>query len=463
MPALDHSLKLPCGAVLANRLAKAAITEGLSDPRGWATPELEGIYDDWSRGRFGLLISGNIIVDGEHLERPGNVIIDGRPADEQMAALRSWVKTATTYGSHFWAQLSHSGRQTPRVVNGRPRSPSAVRTGLPSGLFGKPVAMTALEIDSTIERFATAARIAKAAGFTGIQIHAAHGYLLSSFLSPKANVRTDRWGGDLDNRARLLESIIRAVRSAVGPELPIAVKLNSADFQRGGFEASDSEKVALRLNDEGIDLLELSGGDYERPAMIGVGGDADERKASTIAREAYFLDFARAIRKQSRIPIMLTGGLRSRRGMDAALAEGIDVLGIARPACVDPYCAGKMLRGEIETFDRWEEHVRRDGSLLGSRSPLTVVRQINAFANIYWFYAQILRAGQGKAFAPGMPPFLGLLSVQAHEVGLQFARRALLAKAPKGETGANSQRVSNARASIVLGDDAWRLRRSARN
>ena len=428
---LNDPLRLPCGAVIGNRLVKAAMTEGLADPLGRVTPELEGIYDDWGRGGFGLLITGNVIVDGDHLERPGNVIVDGEADEAHLHGLSSWVRTATAHGSHVWAQLSHSGRQTPRMVNAHPLSPSATRMGLPGWLFGRPREMSPLEIDAVAEKFASAARVCRAAGFTGLQIHAAHGYLLSSFLNPAANRRTDRWGGTRDNRARLLHCVVRAVREAVGFAFPISVKLNSADFQRGGFEPGDSRAVASELEDGGIDLLEISGGAYESPAMMGEEGAAGlPRSASTLAREAYFFDFARELRREIGIPIMLTGGLRSRDGMQAALDEGIDLLGIARPACIDPYCAGKLLDGTIDRLESWEEHVRHEKGLLGARSPVPLVRTINSFAGIYWFYAQILRAGEGRPFAPGLSPMLAMMQVQARERKIQSDRRRMGVAAP---------------------------------
>ena len=149
---------MPCGAILTNRIAKAAITEGLADPRGWPTEELEGIYDDWGRGNFGLQITGNIIVNGDHLERPGNVVIDGRGDAEFEARLRSWTKTATQHGSHLWAQLSHSGRQTPKFVNARPQSSSPIKLVMPVGLFGTPREMSPLEIEEVIWSFAVGRR-----------------------------------------------------------------------------------------------------------------------------------------------------------------------------------------------------------------------------------------------------------------------------------------------------------------
>ena len=402
-------------------MAKAAITEGLADPRGWPTEELEGIYDDWGRGKFGLQITGNIIVNGDHLERPGNVVIDGRDDPEFLSRLKSWSRVATKHGSHLWAQLSHSGRQTPRFVNARPLSSSRVKLIMPMGLFGMPKPMSQIEIEEVIWSFANAAGVCQRTGFTGVQIHAAHGYLLSTFLSPHSNVRDDAWGGSLENRSRLLLSIVRAVRREVGRDFPICVKINSADFQRGGFDAEESEKVALALEREGIDLLEISGGSYEKPAMLGpeetgsIPPGARRVARSTLEREAYFMEFARALRKRIRIPIMLTGGLRTREGMTEALAEGVDMLGIARPICVNPYAVEQLLDGTVDRLENWEDKIRNSGKVLGSGSPLGLVRTLNNFANIYWFYAQIYRAGKGEAFAGKLNPMMALLEVMSTE------------------------------------------------
>jgi len=424
---LTDSLTLPCGAVLTNRIAKAAITEGLADPQGRPTPGLERLYRGWASGGFGLMVTGNVIVDGDHLERPGNVVIDREPSANEMAALRAWTRAGTQHGAHMWAQLSHSGRQTPRAVNARPRSASAVKVELPGGLFAEPVAMTEVEIGTVIQRFAAAARICKAAGFTGVQIHAAHGYLLSSFLSPQANRRTDQWGGSLDNRSRLLMAVVAATRAAVGREFAIGVKLNSADFQKGGFAAEESEEVALKLQAAGIDLLELSGGSYERPVMIdqsGAGGDSEpSRKASTIAREAYFFEFARSLRQRTKMPIMLTGGLRSRQGMQSALDEGIDVLGVARPVCVELDCVKALLNGQVERLASHEEGLRRDKGFLGARSPIALIRTLNSFAGIYWFYAQLYRHGRGAPAATGLRPPNAFVEVILAERRILAARR----------------------------------------
>lgn len=423
---LSDPLKLPCGAVIPNRLAKAAITEGLADEMGWPTKNLERLYAGWADAGFGLMISGNIIVDGEHLERPGNVIIDRPPGPEHMSALRRWVNVAKAGGAQIWAQLSHSGRQTQKSVLKHPLSPSAISVGLPGGLFGKPRAMTEGDIEHALCQFVTAAVACKQAGFTGVQIHAAHGYLISCFLSPLSNVRTDKWGGPLRNRARFLLEVVARVREAVGAAFPISVKLNSADFQRGGFAARESEQVALMLEAAGVDLLEISGGSYEAPAMIGEqgGGRGTERpkRPSTLAREAYFLEFARQLRTRCRMPIMLTGGLRTREGMATALAEGIDMLGVARPICIEQDCVKELAEGKRETLASWEEKLRHDDGFFGNNSPIPMLRTVNSFATIYWFYAQVYRVGRGQPLSLSMKPLMAMAEVMLTE-RMIFARR----------------------------------------
>lgn len=422
-------LQLPCGVTIAHRLVKPAITEGLADPSGTPTDQLERLYSLWADMGFALMISGNIIVDGDHIERPGNIIIDRQPSQEQTRRLRALTAVARRHGAHFWAQLSHSGRQTQKSVNPHPVSPSAIAVGLPGGLFGKPREMTETEILATVDRFAQAAAVCKTVGFTGVQIHAAHGYLISCFLSPTANQRTDRWGGTLENRARFLMSIVKAIREKVGAEFPISVKLNSADFQKGGFGADESEAVATMLQTAGVDLLEISGGSYESPAMVGeMGGGKDTvppKRASTLAREAYFLEFARALRRKLTMPIMLTGGLRSRNGMQEALDEGVDLLGVARPACVDPVNIAQFLIGEIDVLPSWEENLRREKGLLSNNSPLSMVRTVTSFAGIYWFYEQVYRLGRGTVADLKALPLISMARVMLTERGIEGQRKKL--------------------------------------
>ena len=298
---LNQPLTLPCGAVVPNRMCKAAMTEGLAHPDGTASAELERLYGIWSDGGSGILLSGNIQVDGDHLERPGNVIVDSALSDDAFAALQRMAAAGTRNGNHLWAQISHAGRQTQKIVNPAPKAPSAVRLRLPQSQFGEPVALTAEEIESIVERFVNCAVTCKEAGFTGVQFHSAHGYLLSQFLSPLTNQREDEWGGTLENRARALIAIVTKAREALGADFPISVKLNSADFQKGGFDFDDSLTVAKWLADAGVDLLEISGGTYEQPRLLNLDGvepiEEQSLARSTLAREAYFVDFAKAMRE----------------------------------------------------------------------------------------------------------------------------------------------------------------------
>ena len=405
-PRLDSPLTLPCGAVIPNRLVKAAMTEGLATMAGIPTPELERLYGQWSDGGAGVLISGNVQIDSQHLEQPGNVIIDGEPGDGLKPALASWAGAATRGGNHFWAQISHAGRQTPKTVNPNPKAPSAVPLEIPGGQFGEPVELAELEIRDIIRRFGIAAKACKDAGFTGVQIHSAHGYLLSEFLSPKANQRTDRYGGELRNRARVLLNVLKKVREAVGPEFPVAVKLNSADFQKGGFAFEDSLQVAQWLEEGGIDLIEISGGTYEQPKLVGIAGLEEEEpqnvKQSTKMREAYFVDFAIAMQEKVNVPLMVTGGFRNRKVIEEAVRSGAaDLVGLGRPMCVDTDAPRQLLSG-IEELNRYEDRLRGLPRWLSFLEKIGPVRVMAAFSVMYWYYAQleeIARTGKAK---PGM-------------------------------------------------------------
>lgn len=416
MPTIADSLTLPCGAVLPNRLAKAAMTEGLADPQGRATPELERLYGLWADGGSGLLISGNVQIDRDHLERPGNVIIQGPQDEAALAGLRAMASAGTRAGGHLWMQISHAGRQTQVTVNPHPKAPSAVAVGLPGKQFGLPEALTETEILDLIERYGHAAEVAKETGFTGVQIHAAHGYLLSQFLSPRANLRTDQWGGSLENRARMLLAVVARVRAGVGPAFPIGVKLNSADFQKGGFAFEDSMVVARWLQDAGVDLLEISGGSYEQPAMMDIQGmeapDAPKVAASTAAREAYFVDFAKTMRASLTMPLLVTGGFRTRRAMNMALETGgADVIGLGRPLCVDTAGPAKLLAGADE-LDRWENKLKLLPPWLSFLGGLKMMRAVEGFAVTYWYYAQIDAIARTGRANIGIAPFKALLTVQ---------------------------------------------------
>jgi 2,4-dienoyl-CoA reductase-like NADH-dependent reductase (Old Yellow Enzyme family) len=395
---LAQPLHLPCGAVLPNRISKAAMTEGLATKEGLPTAELELLYGMWSDGGAGMLLSGNIQVDKDHLERPGNVVIDRKPNKAMRSALASWAKAATRNGNHFWAQISHAGRQTQKLVNPNPKAPSAVKLGLPGGQFGEPVPLTKPEIKTIVRRFGVCAAACKEAGFTGVQIHSAHGYLLSQFLSPRSNLRTDEYGGDLANRARALLEVVASVRAAVGPDFPVAVKLNSADFQKGGFGFEDSLQVVQWLEQASVDLIEISGGTYEQPKLLGLQGMEDEEKQnvaeSTQQREAYFVDFALAMQAKVNIPLMVTGGFRQRAVIEQALETGsADLIGIGRPMCVMTDAPKQLLEG-LDELPRYEDSLSLLPRWLAFLGNLKMVRAVAGFAVTYWYYAQIDAIGR---------------------------------------------------------------------
>ncbi len=355
---IQTPLSLPCGATIPNRLCKAALTEGLADPMNRATARHERLYRAWSQGGAGLVVTGNVQVDRRYLERPGNVVID---ANGGFDALQRYAAAGTAAGNHLWMQINHPGRQTPVHVCTSPVAPSAVALNLPGAMYAPPRAMTSDEVDDVVRRFAHVAAQARAAGFTGVQVHAAHGYLLSQFLSPLVNQRTDQWGGSLENRARLLREVIRACRAATAADFPIGVKLNSSDFQQGGFSTEDCVQVVRWLGEDGVDLLELSGGSYEQPSMMGVKSKAQAAvpvAESTRRREAYFLEYARTIRAAATMPVMVTGGFRSRAAMDEALAAGeLDMIGLGRPMCVDTDLPNRLFSGEWAAAHSYENGI----------------------------------------------------------------------------------------------------------
>lgn len=240
-------------------------------------------------------------------------------------------------------QINHPGRQMQANLGQPTVAPSAIALDMGdlSKLFPLPKALDEAEIGALIQRFARTAALAEEAGFSGVQIHAAHGYLLSQFLSPLSNQRQDRWGGSLENRARLLLEVVKAVREVVSPGFAVAVKLNSADFQRGGFEPADARQVVLWLNELSVDLVELSGGSYEAPAMQG-----DARDGRTLAREAYFLEFAREIAAIAKMPVMVTGGIRRLPVVEQVLASGVAMAGIATALAVEPALPRRWQNGE---------------------------------------------------------------------------------------------------------------------
>jgi len=372
-----------------NRIIKGAMSEALANTAGQPNQLHLGLYEAWAKGGLGCAITGNVMVDIRAKNEPGVVAIE---SERDLAKLQQWAQIGKQYGMVQLVQLSHPGRQCPKGLNKETVAPSAVPfSPALATTFGTPRELREDEILDIIQRFARAAQICEQAGFEGVQLHGAHGYLISQFLSPLTNKRQDRWGGSIDNRMRFLLEIYQAVRAATSEDFIISVKLNSADFQRGGISEEDVIQVFKAIDAAGIDLIEVSGGTYEAPAMAGV--KAEKRKASTLAREAYFLEFAERIRQEVRCHLMVTGGFRTVQGMNTALASGAcDFIGIARPFAVEPDLGHRLLAGQ---------DVRYGVDKIKTGIPLV---DKMAIMEIIWYAAQFKYIAQGKQPNPKLSP-----------------------------------------------------------
>lgn len=387
---LSQTLTLPCGSILSNRIAKSAMSENLGDSQQGPSSILINAYKNWAKGEPGLLITGNIMIDAKAIGEPHNVIIED---EKHLAALTNWAATVVDTDVHIWPQLNHPGRQALANINKEVVAPSVVPVNIKGGkmLFTTPRPLQHQEILDLIERFGNAAAICKKAGFTGVQIHGAHGYLVSQFLSPLTNLRTDEWGGKLENRAKFLLAVYKNIRSKVGAKFPVGIKINSADFQRGGFSAEESIEILKLLAAEGMDLIEISGGSYERPAMM-VG---NIKKQSTVEREAYFIDYVEKAKQIIKTPLMLTGGFRTVAVMENALAENkVDVIGMARPFTVYPNLVRQILNNEIDKID-----------LPQPKTGIKIIDKTGSL-DIAWHELQIKRLGENKAPKRNLSAFL---------------------------------------------------------
>ena len=383
MTSLHEPLTLPNGQVLPNRIMKSALSEALGNKQNAPDHRLAQLYRTWSQGGYGLIVTGNVMVDRTQLGEPGNVVIED---ERDLEALTQWAEAAKDAEIPTWVQLNHPGRQSNLLALGHiPVAPSPVALNLPGA--ATPRELTAAEIEDIIERFATAAAVCEKAGFAGVQVHGAHGYLVSQFLSPLSNQRTDEWGGDPERRMRFVREIVRRIRARVSPGFGVGIKLNSADFQRGGFTEEESRAVLAALAVEGIDLIEVSGGSYESPAMTGSAAE------STRSREAYFLEYARTVRDLvGDIPIAVTGGFRTRTAMDVAVATGeCDIVGIGRPAATTPDAADVILSGRSDAV---VAHQQRYGMrrVLGKVADL---KTLDGVLELGWHADQMHRLGAG--------------------------------------------------------------------
>ncbi len=388
MSHLAESFKIR-NTTFKNRIIKGAMSEALANTAGQPNHLHFGLYEAWAKGGLGCAITGNVMVDFRAKNEPGVVVAE---TERDLAQLTQWAELGKKHGMVQLVQLSHPGRQCPKGLNKETVAPSAVPfSPMLATTFGTPRELREDEILDIIQRFASAAHICEKAGFEGVQLHGAHGYLISQFLSPLTNKRQDQWGGSNENRMRFLLEIYKAVRAATTDDFIISVKLNSADFQRGGISEADVIEVFKAIDSAGIDMIEISGGSYEAPAMAGA--KEEKRKASTIAREAYFLDFADNIRKEVKCALMVTGGFRTVQGMNAALDSGAcDFIGIARPFAVEVDLADRLLAGQDVRY--------------GVDKIKTGIPMIDKMAimEIIWYAAQFKSIGEGKQPNPKLSP-----------------------------------------------------------
>ena len=391
---LNQPLPLRNGRVLRNRLAKAAMSEALGTYDNRPTQDLVQLYRRWAASGLGLIVTGNVMIDRRALGEPGNVVIED---EADLPVLRQWARAATEQGADIWVQLNHPGKQSPKGLNAYNLAPSAVpfREDM-AAFFETPREATTAEIQDIIERFGRSAAICKKAGFSGVEIHGAHGYLVNQFLSPHHNRRSDEWGGSPEKRRRFVLAVYAEIRRQVGPHFPVAIKLNSADFQRGGFTEEESIETIRALADAGIDLIEVSGGTYEAPAMSGA--VQVTKKASTVAREAYFLEFAEKVRAAVAVPLMVTGGFRTAQGMNAALrSNALDIVGLARLLAIDPDAPVALLQGrdspqQVRTIRTGIKAIDRTGIM-----------------EVLWYTRQLKRIARGREPRPhegGLSAFL---------------------------------------------------------
>lgn len=316
---------LPNGNTIKNRFFKSAMSETLASKTGVPTPTLINLYKKWAQGGAGILVTGNVMVDSNHIGEPGNVVLESA---SHLEKFKAWARAGKVNDTEIWMQLNHPGKQSPKSLTKQPVSPSgvAMKGSIAKG-FNQSRALHEVEIKAIVQQFITSAVLAKEAGFTGVQIHAAHGYLVNQFLSPIENQRTDKYGGSIQNRMRVLVEIYEGIRTQLGEEFNIGLKLNSEDFKVGGFSKEDFVDVAKKLNELKIDLIEISGGNYEDPKMAG----SDKETVP------YFISYASLLKKEVSTPIVVTGGFRSVVSMEDAITQNnTDFIGMARPFVVSP-------------------------------------------------------------------------------------------------------------------------------
>ena len=329
-------ITLPNETTIKNRFFKSAMSEGMGTRDFQPKKNIATLYKRWAEGGTGLIITGNIMVDPKGTAEPGNIVFD---KNSNMEILKEWAKQGQQHGAKVMVQLNHPGKQAPKTVSKQTVAPSAIPLGNGlNKLFSTPRALTTSEVEELVQKFVTSAKVAKEAGFSGVQIHAAHGYLISQFLSPHDNRRTDKYGGSLENRMRFLKEIYLGMREELGKDFTIGIKINSTDFKEDGLTEEDSLKTIIELANLGLDFVEISGGTYERPAMMGA--------TSKSTNQVFFAEYSKKLKQKIKIPVVVTGGIRSINAMNTLLNDNTtDFIGIARPLTIDPNIPNKIKQG----------------------------------------------------------------------------------------------------------------------
>ena len=329
-------ITLPNGTTIKNRFFKSAMSEGMGTRDFQPKKNIATLYKRWAEGGTGLIITGNIMVDPKGTAEPGNIVFD---KNSNMEILKNWANQGQQHGAKIMVQLNHPGKQVPKTIAKETVAPSAVPLGNGlNKLFSTPRALTTSEVEELVQKFVTSAKVAKEAGFSGVQIHAAHGYLISQFLSPHDNRRTDKYGGSLENRMRFLKEIYLGMREELGKDFTIGIKINSTDFKEDGLTEEDSLKTIIELANLGLDFVEISGGTYERPAMMGA--------TSKSTNQVFFAEYSKKLKQKIEIPVVVTGGIRSINAMNTLLNDNTtDFIGIARPLTIDPNIPNKIKQG----------------------------------------------------------------------------------------------------------------------
>ncbi|KAK3686096.1 NADH:flavin oxidoreductase/NADH oxidase [Podospora appendiculata] len=398
---ITEPLTLKCGLTLPNRLCKAATGEGLGDKDQLPNKKHLALYGTWADGGWGMVLTGNVMVDIIHMGSPNDVAIDDDlPAETTLSAFRAYAQACNRANTPTIVQICHPGRQSPmgagrRGLMAKTVAPSAVPMKLGPGLlawaagalmFGTPRALEVNEIEAIVAKFARTARITAEAGFAGVELHGAHGFLLAQFLSAQSNRRTDAYGGSAAKRAKIVVDVIKAVRAATPKGFCVGIKLNSVDHQEGAELDACIEQLRL-ITDAGVDFVEISGGSYEDPPMAN--GSA-KKSARTQAREAFYLEFASRIRSQfPGVHLMVTGGFRSRNGLEAAVTSGdCDLVGIARPAIINPSLP-KNIVFNPEVKDQDATLFRKTVPIPWLLRQLSSIRFVGAGVDNVWYQGNI--------------------------------------------------------------------------